>query len=167
MGKFQFSTVENKVAKKDFSMLVPKEVIPFFGSPYLKFKRSDNFGRFELEDEKKFIDVYILAGVIYYYFQNNEFPNLTFEDLKFTKQEIKDYYNLPNYKELEKFRSIAIKKEFDNEFIDNHQTYTRDKTPIKLILTENSDIYNYENRKFGSASIQYDGKPFIREIYPF
>ena len=105
--------------------------------------------------------------VIYYYFENKEFPNLTFEDLKFTKQEIKDYYNLPNYKELEKFRSIAIKKEFDNEFIDNHQTYTRDKTPIKLILTENSDIYNYENRKFGSASIQYKGKPFIREIYPF
>lgn len=30
MGKFQFSTVENKVAKKDFSMLIPKEVVSFF-----------------------------------------------------------------------------------------------------------------------------------------
>jgi len=167
MGKFQFSTVENKVAKKDFSMLIPKEAIQFFGSPYLKFKKSDDFGRFELEDEKKFIDVYMLAGVIYYYFQNNEFPNLTFEDLKFTKQEIKDYYNLPYYKELNELRTIAINKEFDNEFIDSQRNYTTDKTPIKLILSENSDLYNYENRKFGSASIQFGGKPFIREIYSF
>ena len=66
---------------------------------------------------------------------------------------------------MEKFRQIAINKEFDNEFVDNQKNYTTDKTPIKLILTENSDLYNYENRKFGSASIQFGGKPFIREIY--
>ena len=165
MGKFQFSTIENKVALKNISMLIPKETIDFFGTSHLKFKKADSFGHFQLEDENKFIDIYMLAGVIYYYFENKEFPNLTFEDLKFTKQEIKDYYNLPNYKELEKFRSIAINKEFDNEFIDNQRNYTTDKTPIKLILSENSDLYNYENRKFGSASIQFGGKPFIREIY--
>lgn len=167
MGMFQFSTVENKVAKKDFSMLIPKEVVSFFGGHYIKFQKSDNFGHFKLENENKFIDVYMLAGVIYYYFQNNKFPNLTFEDLKFTKNEIAHYYNLPNYKELNELRTIAINKEFDNELIDNYKIYTKDKTPIKLVLSENLDLINYENSKYGSASFQYNGKPFIREIYSF
>lgn len=165
MGKYQFSTIENKVALKNISMLIPKETIDFFGTSHLKFKKSDSFGHFQLEDENKFVDLYMLAGVIYYYFENKEFPNLTFEDLKFTKDEIINYYKLDNYKELEKFRKLAINKEFDNEFIDSQRNYTTDKTPIKLILSENSDLYNYENRKFGSASIQFGGKPFIREIY--